>query len=232
MRKLIAIALLALLPATAWGQNKLLSSAPNADSLPVKQLEANIDFLMRELDILHKKILALYPLYVDIAACGAAGQIYSPGAAGFNSKCVPLSGAPFVSEIKATTATNDGDFSAYGSTPSARLQGFINANGCPTTSGWHPCTDDEVIFALDNRVTGATNPTTLITGSDEYWVRSVNPSRFSPSETPGSPLATYSCSGWTSNSGALRGTDFTSAQTWPRFIITRCSTLGKVLCCR
>lgn len=231
MKKYAAL-LLMLLPGIAWGQSKVMSSAPSGDSLPVKQLEANIDFLMRELDILHKKIAALYPLYNDISACGILGQVYSPGAAAFGSKCVPVSGAPFVSEIKATTITIDGNMAAYGSTPSTRLQGFINANGCPTSEGWHTCTDDEVIFAIDNRVTGATTPTTIITGTDEYWVRTLNPYRFSPSETPGSPLATYSCTGWTSNSNSLRGTVFAASQVWPRFNLTRCSTLGKALCCR
>lgn len=229
MKKYFIMVLLLALPVMAWGQNKILSSAPNSDSLPVKQLEANIDFLMRELDILHKKIAALYPTYVDIAACGVLGQIYSPGAAAVGSKCVPVSGAPFVTEIKATSSSTLGLISS--GTPSTRLQNFINTD-CPTIAGWHVCTDDEVIFALDNRVTGATAPTTIINGTDTYWVRSLVPYRFAPTDTPGSPLASYSCSGWNSNVGTVYGTIFDGSRLYPRFTTGACNVSRKALCCR
>lgn len=235
MKKYTAILMLMLLPGLAWGQNKVMSSAPSDDSVQVKQLEANIDFLMRELDILHKKVLALYPLFTDVAACSALGQVYSPGAAGFGSKCVPLSGPPFVSEIKVTTATRVGNMVAYGSTASDRIQGFINANGCPTSSGWHACTDDEVIFALDNRVTGATNLDTFINLTNGYWVRSLVPYRFYPGETPASGAVTsYNCEAWSNGGASLTviGTIFSADPNMPRFMGGSCGTARGVLCCR
>lgn len=238
MKSCIAIAVItSVLAGSAWAQNKVFSSAPNQSSMSVKQLEANIDFLQREYERLHRQIRQMKPTVDAMSACAAASKVYAPGAAGASATgCADLRGAAFVNEIKASTGTTNGAMTSPGGTnPGDRMQNFINANGCLTSEGWHPCTDDEVIFALDQQA-GGVAPGSIIDGST-YWVRSLMPYRFDQ-VTIGIPITSLNCNGWTSSAGDAgpsyvnMGTMFDGSVNAPMFNFGQCSTSRKVLCCR
>lgn len=238
MKRYIAIAVItSVLAGSALAQNKVFSSAPNQSSMSVKQLEANIDFLQREYERLHRQIRQMKPTVDAMSACAAASKVYAPGAAGSSAAgCAEVRGTAFVSEIKATgSSTNGGMTTPGGTNPGDRMQNFINANGCLTSEGWHPCTDDEVIFALDQQA-GGVAPGTIIDGST-YWVRSLTPYRFDQTSIS-IPITSLNCSGWTNSGTALgppyaqMGTMFDGNVNAPMFNFGQCSGSRKVLCCR
>jgi len=249
MRNIFTITvMLALGASVAVAQNKILSTTPIASNLPVKQLEVNIEFLSQEMDRMLRLVKEMETKVTKMDSCQDAGKLYAPGAAGVGvdsdgadadattDGCVGLTGVPVVTEIKATTASINGNMGAYGSNPTARMQGFINSNGCPTTAGWHPCSDDEVIYALDQLVGGLTSPTTIVDGST-YWVRSIIPFRFSQTDTS-TTATSLNCSGWTSSTAPfaspaeLVGTMFDGNADMPMFNFGSCATSRKLLCCR
>jgi hypothetical protein len=248
MSRIFALyAVLVLGASAAWAQNKILSTTPSASNLPVKQLEVNIEFLAQEMDRMLRLVKEMETKVNKMDSCQDAGKIYAPGAAGVGldsdgadagtdtDGCVVLTGVPVVTEIKATTASINGNMGAYGANATARMQGFMNSNGCATSEGWRPCSDDEVIYALDQQVGGLV-PTTIIDGST-YWVRSLLPFRFSQTDTS-TTATSLNCSGWTSSSAPfaspaeLVGTMFSGSTTLPMFNFGSCAVARKILCCR
>lgn len=248
MRMYFAIVLLvALMAGQVLAQNKVLSTTPTAGSLPIKQLEVNIGFLTREMDRLERLIKKMAPKIDDMASCQGASMIYAPGAVGVGvdtdgadagtdpDGCVdPTSGGDpiptLVTAMQATTSTTRG-FMSGGTSATSRMQNFINGNGCPTASGWHPCSDDEVVFALDQEVV---TPATIIDGST-YWVRSLFPHRFDLTDAQAS--ATLNCNGWNSVTSSavpytIAGTMFDGSSVMPVFNFGDCSVWRKVLCCK
>lgn len=243
---ILAVFMMLAIP-VASAQNKVLSTTPSAGDLVMKQFEVNIEFLGQEMERMLRQVREMEYKVNQMASCQSAGKIYAPGAAGIGidsdgadvgtvtDGCVGLTGVPVVTEIKATTASINGNMAVYGANATARMQGFMNSNGCATSEGWRPCSDDEVIYALDQQV-GALTPTTIIDGST-YWVRSLIPFRFSQTDTT-TTATSLNCSGWSAATVPagppydIAGTMFSGSPTLPMFNFGSCATARKLLCCR
>lgn len=246
MKKYLTIALVgALVASAAWAQNKVFSSEPNQDNLPVKQMELNLETMRRNVERMHREIGRMKPVVDAMASCQGAGKVYAPGAAGMGRDadgndadttadgCVTLTGAPLVTEIRATTASIAGNMGSGNAT--TNMQDTVNAYNCPTADGWHACSDDEVIYAMDQRVSTPTGGTALdLIDNSTYWVRSMMPFRFDQTDAAAG-ATTLNCSGWSSTSVSgvtIVGTMFNGSTVMPRFDFGLCNVARKLLCCR
>lgn len=124
-------------------------------------------------------------------------------------------GAPI--DIKLTTATNNGNFSAFGAGGYQGIQAFIEANGC---SGYKVCTHEDIVrYYRDNGSPGLTGEARYIGSVPGYMI--------------GTTAKFLDCHGWTNSSGGANSDalwNFTKGHR--NDSLTACLQARAVACCQ
>lgn len=224
----------------AWAQTAQVTGAiAEQNTAPVVEA-ARFNTLLTSYNGLLSTYNTLKRAFDRYDRCATMGMGYAPNGTAItgyvaDTGCVPLPAVlgPLVTEIQFTTANTTGDMSAYGANAQARIEGFMNANGCPTTT-WHVCGEDEVLYAFARNMS-VLQSTTVPTAWYMGLVRGTK-LKFSGKSVSQTEINFY-CDSWTSSSSAISvaGTGlelYNSASFKPGVKLLSCNTSAPVLCCQ
>lgn len=147
---------LCLLAMNAQAQSGVVTSMQRPGAVPQS--------VLNKLVALEAKHTAVYNDYYNYATV-INNPFMCSSSTVFAGSCVSIpSTSVKLTEISATTTTNNGDMAGTGGMVT-RMHTFFNtgSSGCPTASGWSFCTRDQVQQASTLRITGY-NPGTGFTG--------------------------------------------------------------------
>ena len=216
---------LGLLPQASLAQQRFIAGAATASDVALQAAWLDLELLESELVSLEARVSALSTLRNQINTCSTAGKVYAWGHRSADTNGCVAVGQKVVREVAVITEA-DGDRSGDGGTTmEARLLNFANANGCPTSGGWHICSDYELAYWSTIR--------DLSYLDNSYAVRSLNPwagnsgSSFFANWT--GPTS-FDCNEWTSNAVSATRALMTYTNGVPR--LAACDNKHDWLCCR
>lgn len=233
MRFELTIAVAMLGAAAALAQNApVIGTLSTQNSAPIAE-QTRLNTLINNLNSLHATYNSLKVAYDRYDRCASLGMVYAPNGTslpGYNSttKCAPLPNPPLVREVAFTTATTTGDMSAYGADAAARMQSFMNANGCPTSS-WRVCTDHDMRYAFAKNF-----PILQTTSFTHAWYMGMDV--YSANFSAGFPAFIFTntyCNYWSGTTERGHAIQLYSASTTGRGLtLASCASSFPVACCR